>query len=72
MIRDPDGIIARLVSRLCPVGQCFIRFYRVLDARQFLRSAWGKEETIFEGRTYLPLSVLTRAVPRTGILRKTA
>src|SRR5260370_41391270 len=56
MIRDPDRIIARLVSRLCPAGQRFICFHRILDASQFVCKALGKEETIFERHTYLPLS----------------
>ena len=59
MIRDPDRIIARLVSRLRQAGQRFIRLHRVLDASQFLCKPLGKVETIFERHTYLPLSVLT-------------
>lgn len=53
MIREPEGIIARLVSHLCQAGQRFIRFHRVLDASQFMHKSLGKVETIFERHTLL-------------------
>src|SRR6266702_3653564 len=67
MIRDPDRSIARLVSRLCPASQRFIRFHRIFEASQFMRKALGKVETIGERHPLLTsFSANARAVPRTS------
>src|SRR5260221_14359276 len=71
MIRDPDRSIARLVSRLCPASQRFIRFHRIFEASQFMRKALGKVETIGERHPLLPsFSVNARAVPLAGRMRE--